>query len=57
MNAKEELVELLRLCNVDARAIDVVEMAYELGYKAGQQKGLSDDTILAGNEHTKEQQQ
>jgi len=35
MNAKDELVELLRLCNVDARAIDVVEMAYELGYKAG----------------------
>jgi hypothetical protein len=57
MKAKEELVELLRLCNVDAQAIDVVEMAYELGYKAGQQKGLSDDTILAGNEHTKEQQQ
>ena len=57
MNAKDELLSLLRLCNVDAKAIDVVEMAYELGYKAGQQKGLSDDTILAGNEHTKEQQQ
>lgn len=35
MNAKDELLSLLRLCNVEAKAIDVVEMAYELGYKAG----------------------
>ena len=56
MTAKEELLVLLHLCSVDERAIDVVEMAYELGYKAGQQKA-KDDTVLARNEHTQEQQQ
>lgn len=33
---KEELLALLRLCNADASAIDAVEMAYEMGFKAGQ---------------------
>ena len=31
---KEELLALLRVCNADSSAIDAVEMAYELGYKA-----------------------
>tara|TARA_R110000868_G_scaffold18268_3_gene80762 strand:- start:712 stop:846 length:135 start_codon:yes stop_codon:yes gene_type:complete len=31
---KEDLLALLRLCNADPAAIDAVEMAYELGYKA-----------------------
>lgn len=31
---KEELLALLRLCNADSSAIDAVELAYELGYKA-----------------------
>jgi len=36
---KDELLALLRLCNADSSAIDAVEMAYELGYKAGQMAG------------------
>ena len=36
---KEELLALLRLCNADPSAIDVAELAYELGYKAGQSAG------------------
>lgn len=32
---KDELLALLRVCNADSSAIDAVEMAYELGYKAG----------------------
>ena len=33
---KDELLALLRLCNADPSAIDAVELAYELGFKAGQ---------------------
>jgi hypothetical protein len=33
---KEDLLALLRLCNADSTAIDAVELAYEMGYKAGQ---------------------
>ena len=33
---KDDLLALLRLCNADQSAIDAVELAYELGYKAGQ---------------------
>jgi hypothetical protein len=36
---KDELIALLRLCNADPSAIDVAELAYELGYKAGQMDG------------------
>jgi LEA14-like dessication related protein len=36
---KEELIALLRVCNADPSAIDVAELAYELGYKAGQLAG------------------
>lgn len=36
MTSKEELLALLRLCNADPSAIDAVELAYELGFKAGQ---------------------
>jgi len=32
---KEELLALLRVCNADSSAIEAVEMAYEMGYKAG----------------------
>lgn len=32
---KDELLALLRLCNADPSAIDAVELAYELGFKAG----------------------
>ena len=32
---KDELLSILRLCNADPSAIDAVELAYELGYKAG----------------------
>ena len=39
MNNKEDLLALLRLCNADPSAIDVAELAYELGYKAGQLSG------------------
>lgn len=30
---KEELIDLLKLCNADVRFIEVVHMAYELGYQ------------------------
>jgi hypothetical protein len=42
MNDKDELVSLLRVCNADASAIDAVELAYELGYKAGLRKSSLD---------------
>jgi len=32
---KQELLDILRLCNADQSAIDAVELAYEIGYKAG----------------------
>lgn len=32
---KDELLALLRVCNADSSAIEAVEMAYELGFKAG----------------------
>ena len=38
--SKDELLAILRLCNADPSAIDAVELAYELGFKAGQ---LSDE--------------
>jgi hypothetical protein len=47
---KEELLALLRLCNADPSAIDAVEMAYELGFKAGQaEKSDSDQPIESGS--------
>ena len=48
---KEELLALLRLCNADPSAIDAVEMAYELGFKAGQLTPLDQETqsIVAGS--------
>ncbi len=33
---KDELLAILRLCNADLSSIDAVELAYELGFKAGQ---------------------
>jgi len=39
---KDELLAILRLCNADSSAIDAVELAYELGFKAGQAE-KSDD--------------
>ena len=36
---KEELLAILRLCSADPSAIDAVELAYELGFKAGQLAG------------------
>ena len=38
MNTKEELLALLRVCNADPCDIDAVEMAYEMGYKAGKRE-------------------
>jgi hypothetical protein len=32
---KDELLELLRVCGADPRSIDAVELAYEMGRKAG----------------------
>lgn len=32
---KQELLDLLRICNADATAIDAVEMGYEAGLAAG----------------------
>ena len=32
---KDELIALLRMCNADPSSIEAVELAYELGYKAG----------------------
>ena len=40
--SKDELLAILRLCNADSSAIDAVELAYELGFKAGQAE-ISDD--------------
>ncbi len=39
---KDELLAILRLCNADLSSIDAVELAYELGFKAGQEQ-KSDD--------------
>jgi hypothetical protein len=52
MTTKEELMELLRLCNADPSAIDVAELAYELGYKAGlsQQTPESDNATHEGTD-------
>ena len=46
---KDELLELLRVCGADPRSIDAVELAYELGRKAGveeaqAERGEPDDT-------------
>ena len=47
---KDELLALLRLCNADPSAIDAVELAYELGFKAGQeQQSDSDQSIASGS--------
>jgi hypothetical protein len=47
---KDELLALLRLCNADPSAIDAVEMAYELGFKAGQaEKSDPDQSIDSGS--------
>ena len=32
---KQELLDLLRICNADATAIEAVELAYDIGYEAG----------------------
>lgn len=32
---KDELIDLLRLCGADQSAIEAVQLAYEIGYKAG----------------------
>ena len=32
---KQELLDLLRICNADATAIEAVELAYDIGYAAG----------------------
>jgi hypothetical protein len=49
--SKEELLALLRLCNADPSAIDAVEMAYELGFKAGLLASLDQEThsIVSGS--------
>lgn len=39
---KEELISLLRICNAEPSAIEAVELAYELGYKAGLRKASLD---------------
>ena len=41
---KDELLSILRLCNADTSAIEAVELAYELGYKAGQLAGPTPTT-------------
>ena len=43
---KDELLELLRVCGADPRSIDAVELAYEMGRKAGleEAKGQADET-------------
>lgn len=50
---KDELLALLRLCNADTSAIEAVEMAYEMGYKAGLEKINEEQNdksvLLAGN--------
>lgn len=47
---KDELLALLRLCNADPSAIDAVEMAYELGFKAGQvEKPNPDESVTHPN--------
>ena len=47
---KDELLALLRLCNADPSAIDAVELAYELGFKAGQAKKSADpQSIVSGS--------
>ena len=40
---KEELISLLRICNAEPSAIEAVELAYELGYKAGLRKASLDN--------------
>lgn len=47
MTTKEELLELLRLCNADPKAIDVIELAYELGFKAAQKGHMGEPHIVA----------
>ena len=32
---KQELLDLLRICNADTTAIEAVELAYDIGYEAG----------------------
>tara|TARA_R110000822_G_scaffold36783_5_gene103360 strand:+ start:1895 stop:2032 length:138 start_codon:yes stop_codon:yes gene_type:complete len=32
---KQELLDLLRICNADTTAIEAVELAYDIGYAAG----------------------
>jgi len=44
---KDELLAILRLCNADSSAIDAVELAYELGFKAGQLAGPPEGFIDA----------
>ena len=47
---KDELLALLRLCNADPSAIDAVELAYELGFKAGQaEKSADPQSIESGS--------
>ena len=47
---KDELLALLRLCNADSSAIDAVELAYELGFKAGQaEKSADPQSIDSGS--------
>ena len=35
MMNKQELRDLLRICNADATAIEAVELAFDIGYAAG----------------------
>lgn len=42
---KEELLDLLRLCNADVNAIDAVELAYELGFKCGFAKATEVENV------------
>ena len=46
---KDELLVLLRLCNADPSAIDAVELAYELGFKAGQAEKSSFECPRCGH--------
>ena len=46
--SKDELLAILRLCNADSSAIDAVELAYELGFKANQ---LTDEPVAWMNKH------
>ena len=48
---KDELLALLRLCNADPSAIDAVELAYELGFKAGQAEKSADPGMTKKNSY------